>query len=224
MWNERQRLLIGDKLDLLADKMVLVVGIGGVGGYAVEALVRAGVGNIIVVDKDIVDITNLNRQVIALRSNIGQNKIDVIETRIKDINPKCNVIKINDFIIKNNIDLLFRQNIDFIIDACDTLETKKEIIRECIKRDINFISSMGTGNKLDPTRLKIIDVRQTNYDPIARKIRKMIVDEKIQSKVTVVCSDELPIKNGSTKIASISFLPSVAGLYCASHVINEIIK
>ena len=169
-----EKIIGKDNLDKLKDKSVLVLGCGGVGGYVVEALVRSGIGTLVLVDYDKVDITNINRQIIALDSTIGEYKVDVLEKRIKDINNKCNVIKINKFIETTNLEELFKYNIDFFVDACDTVSVKKGIIRECIKRKIKFISSMGTGNKLDPSKLEITDIRKTVNDPLARILRKFI--------------------------------------------------
>lgn len=220
---DREYLLIGDKLNLIQSKCVAIVGLGGVGGYAAETLVRAGISKIIIIDNDKIDITNINRQIISLHSNIGGYKVDEFYKRLKDINPKVNIVKLNLFLDENNIEELFKGNPDYVIDACDTINTKKLIIRECIKRKIKFISSMGTGKKLDPTKLKIVDVRKTSYDPLAKIIRKMVKDEKIKEKVMVVCSDELPVKINSKNIPSISFVPSVAGILCTSYVINDIL-
>ena len=221
----RLKLITGDdKFNLINNTTVLVLGVGGVGSYAVESLVRSGVGKIIIVDNDKVDITNLNRQLMTLHSNIGKYKVNVLESRIKDINPNCEVVKINSFITNENINNLFDYNIDYVIDACDTVDTKKSLIRECIIRKIKFISCMGTGNKLDPSKLEIIDIRKTSYDPLARIIRKMIKDEKIKDKVMVVASTEQPLKNDTKVIGSNSYVPATAGLLCASYVINDIIK
>ncbi len=221
----RLKLIAGDgKFNLIKQTTVLVLGVGGVGSYTVESLVRSGIGRIIIVDNDKVDITNLNRQLMTLHSNIGKYKVDVLESRIKDINPNCEVIKINDFITSENINDLFNYNIDYVIDACDTVDTKKSLIRECIKRKIKFISCMGTGNKLEPSKLEIIDIRKTSYDPLARIIRKMIKDEKIKDKVMVVASTEQSIKRDTNIIGSNSYVPASAGLLCASYVINDIIK
>lgn len=220
----RLKLLVGEKkFKKINESSVLVLGLGGVGSYAVEALVRSGIGKIILVDKDIIDVTNLNRQLMSLVSNIGQNKTDVFEKRIKDINPDCQIIKITDKITNDNINLLFENNPTYIIDACDTIETKKALIRECLNRNIKFISSMGTGNKINPSLLKIVDIRKTNYDPIARIIRKMVKDENLKGKITVICSSEKPVKREGKTIASNAFVPSTAGLLCTSYVINDIV-
>lgn len=224
MWLDRLNLLIGDKINNLKNTTVLIIGIGGVGGYALEAITRAGIENIIIVDSDIVDITNLNRQVISLNSNIGEPKVNVAYKRIKDINPKCNVKIIKEFLNKESTISIFDNNkIDYIIDACDTLEVKKELIRISISKNVKLISSMGTGNKMDPSKLEIIDLRKTSYDPIAKILRKMLKEEKINRKIMVVCSTEIPKKNDNKVIGSNSFVPATAGLLCASYVINDIV-
>jgi len=221
---EREIKLIGiDNYNKIKAKTVAVIGVGGVGGYAVEALVRAGIENLIIVDYDIVDITNLNRQIIALQENIGIPKTYVIKDRIKSINPNCNITIINKELDENNVVELFNYKIDYLIDACDTVKVKEQLILECIKRNIKQISSMGTGNKLNPELLKITDIRKTSYDPLAKRLRKFVNDNKIKEKVMVVSSIEPPKKIESA-IASISYVPSVAGLLCASFVINDIIK
>lgn len=211
-------------IEKLNKACVMIIGLGGVGGHALESIVRSGIGNIIIIDKDVIDVTNINRQLLALTTNIGKNKVDVAEQRILDINPECNVVKINEFITKDNMDLIFNNKIDFIIDCCDTVETKKQLIRESIIRNIKIISCMGTANKLDPSKLEIVDIRKTSADPLARFIRKMIKDEMIKNKIMVVCSSELPIKNNLGVLSSNSFVPSSAGILCASYVIKSIIS
>lgn len=219
---ERLKLQVKDSnLNTIKSTSVIIIGLGGVGSYALETLVRSGIENITIIDNDKVDITNLNRQLMTLHSNIGEYKVDVWENRIKDINPNCNVKKINEFITKDNINLIGRAN--YLVDACDTIETKKELIRYSIKNNIKIISSMGTGNKLDPKKLEIIDIRKTSYDPIAKILRKMVKDERIKEKIPVVCSKEIPIKINSNIISSNSFVPSTAGILCTSYIINDII-
>jgi len=217
---DRLEILIGNNIQKLKKTTILIVGIGGVGGYALESIARSGIGKIIIVDNDIVDIKNLNRKIISNKNNIGLNKVDVAYDRIKKISDS-EVIKIKEFIKKDNIDILFTEKIDYIIDACDTLETKKELIRQSIKRNIKLISCMGTANKMDPSRLKIMDIRKTNYDPIAKIIRKMVKEERINKKIMVVCSDEKPLNRKT--LGSNCLVPSVAGILCASYVINDIV-
>lgn len=216
--------LIGfDSLEKIKQKRVLILGVGGVGGYVAEALVRSGISKIVIVDYDIVDITNINRQIIALNSTLGKKKVDVLEQRLKDINPELEIKTFDLFFDSKTKDKILDNNFDFIIDCCDSLESKKLIIKEALIRKIDIISSMGTANKLDPSLLEIVDIRKTYNDPLARKIRKFIKDEKINQKIMVLSSKEVPIKNGKI-LGSNSFVPSSAGLLIASYVIRKIIK
>lgn len=212
-----------DNVSLIGEKSVLILGVGGVGGYVAEALARSGIGKLILVDFDVVDETNINRQIIALESTIGMKKVDVLESRIKEINSGCEVVKIDKFIDMENYLELFLEKVDYFIDACDTMTVKKMVIKECIKRKIPFISSMGTGNKLDPSKLEIIDIRKTVNDPLAKVIRKFVKDEKINSKVMVLSSTELPVKTGERTPGSTAFVPASAGLLIASYVVRQFI-
>lgn len=224
--NQFQRLiaLIGEeKFKLLSNKKILVVGVGGVGGYVVESLSRSGIKNITIVDFDSVDITNLNRQIIALHSTIGKKKVDILEERIKDINPFCDVKKYDLFLDEKNKDTILSNDFDFIIDCCDSVKTKELLIDYVANYDINFISSMGTANKMDPTKLEIVDIKKTYNDPLARIIRKYVKDKKIPKKIMVLSSTEVPQKNGSI-LASNSFVPPSAGLLISSHVIKMLLK
>ena len=222
---DRLELLIGkDNLNIIHSTKVLIVGIGGVGGECALSLIRSGIKDIIIIDFDKVDISNLNRQVVAYHSTIGKKKVDVLENIIKDINPECNIVKYDVFLDKDNIkEILDKEAPDYIIDCCDSKNTKKEIIKEALNRNIKFISSMGTGCKMDPSKLEITDIRKTNNDPLARIFRKWVKDEKINKKIPVLCSKEVPIKSGKV-VASNSFVPNSAGLLIASYVINCIIN
>lgn len=222
---DRLEKIIGEEqLNDLSKKTVLVLGCGGVGGYSIEALSRSNIGTLILVDFDKIEESNINRQIIALDSTIGLLKTDAFEARIKDINKEIRVIKISEFIDDKNIDLLFQKPIDYLIDACDTMLTKKLIIKECIKRNIPFISSMGTGNKFDPSKLEIIDIKKTINDPLARMIRKFMKDEKINKRVMVLSSTELPVKTHDRTPGSTAFVPSSAGLLIASYVVRELLE
>lgn len=218
-----EKVIGSDNLNNLNNKTVLVLGVGGVGGYVVESLARSSIGTLIIVDYDKVEESNINRQIIALNSTIGRSKVDVLEERIKDINSGCKVIKIDKFIDNNNFNELFDNHIDYFVDACDTVLVKKLVIKECLKRNIPFISSMGTGNKLDPSKLEIIDIRKTVNDPLARLLRKFVKDEKINKKVMVLSSKELPIKTGERTPGSTAFVPSSAGLLIASYIVRSFI-
>ena len=224
MFDRLERLIGKTNVELLHNKRILVIGIGGVGGMAVETLIRNGIENIIIVDKDIIDVTNKNRQVIALDSNIGEYKVDSFEKRILDINKNVKVTKIADFIDKNNIDKLFSYKIDYIIDACDTITTKILIIEKCLKRNIKFISSMGMGKKMDISKLEITEINKTSYDKIAKVIRKKLRDDKVIGKVMVLSSKEEPIKTHMRTPSSYSVIPNIAGILIADYIIKNIIK
>ncbi len=222
---DRFEKLIGfSNLEELSEKSVLVLGCGGVGGYVCEALARSNIGTLILVDYDVVDVTNINRQIVALESTVGKKKVEVLEKRIKDINCDCKVIKIDEFIDRNNLNELFKYKVDFFVDACDTVSTKKEVIKRCLASKIDFISSMGTGNKLDPSSLEITEIRKTINDPLARILRKFVKDEKIKQKVMVLSSKELPIKTGDRTPGSTAFVPSCAGLLIASYIVRKFIN
>lgn len=223
MWLSRLNKIIGDEnINKIKNKTVLIIGLGGVGGHALESITRIGINNIIIVDNDIVDITNLNRQLISLNSNIGEKKVNVAKKRILDINPNCNVICIDKFIDKNNIEELFNYKIDYVIDACDTVSTKILLIKECLDRNIKIISCMGTGNKFHPELLEIIELKKTSYDPLARVLRNKFKNEK--RKIMVVCSKEKGIKINDRTPGSTSLVPSSAGVLCASFVVNDILE
>ncbi len=217
---ERVELLIGDKINILKNKTILVLGLGGVGGYVTESLARCGIGNLILVDYDKVDITNINRQIIATHSNIGKLKTECFKERIADINKECNVTILNMFYGEENRDSLFNQKIDYVIDCCDSLNSKVILIEECFKRNIPVISCMGTGNKLHPQKFLITKLKKTEYDPLAKKLRYLLKDNKEALEIPVLYSTELPVK-GLNKIGSISYVPSAACLLITSYVINS---
>ena len=215
--------LIGeDNLKKINNTTVLLVGLGGVGGYALESLARSGIGNFILIDYDKIDISNLNRQIITNNDNIGMGKAMVAKERILSINPSCNVITYDVFLNDENINILDNHNIGYIVDACDSVNTKKLLIDYAINKDINIISSMGTANKLDPSKLAILDIRKTSYDPLAKILRKYVLDKKINKKIMVVSSTEEPIRKDI--LASMVFVPATAGIYLANYVIKDIIK
>ena len=223
---ERFDLLIGkEKRINLSTKTIVIVGIGGVGGYVVESLARCGIGHLVLIDFDVVDITNKNRQLVALDSTIGMKKVDVLKKRILDINSNCQVDTLDIYLNKDNIeDILNKYDIDYLVDACDAIKTKQAIIDKCLKDNIPFVCSLGTGKRLDPSMLEITDLRKTEYDPLARLLRKYVKDNNIKAKITVLYSREHPLKIQSNKVASCSFVPSSAGLLITSYVIKDIIK
>lgn len=219
---ERLITLIGeDNVNKLKKANVLIVGLGGVGGYALETLVRSGIYNLTIVDGDIVELSNLNRQIISKRDVIGRPKALVAQARTLEINPDVNLKVINQFISEDNFSLLNIDSFDYVIDACDDLNLKILLIKNADK--YKLISSMGTANKMDMTRFKITTIDKTSYDPLAKIIRKKIKEEKIRTKFKVVSSDEKVMKNGA-KLGTIAYMPAVSGLLCASYVINDIIN
>jgi tRNA A37 threonylcarbamoyladenosine dehydratase len=211
-------------LSKLKDSSVLVLGLGGVGGHCCEALARSGVGTLIIVDRDIVDVTNINRQIVALHSTIGKVKTDIMKERILDINPDCRVIAYHTFYNHDTKEEILSNKIDFICDCIDTITFKIDIIKQAITRNIPIISSMGAGNKVHPELLEIEYLHKTSYDPIAKVIRTKLRKEQIDAKIPVVYSKEEPIETNTTVIGSTSFTPSVAGLLMAGYVVRKIIE
>ena len=221
---ERVELLLEEKINKLKDKTILVLGIGGVGSYTVETLIRNPIKKIIIIDADVVDITNLNRQLFTNQNNIGLKKVNELEKRIKSINPYIEIKKIDKFIDENNIQLLFEEKVDYIVDACDSIKTKEILIKECLKRKIKFISCMGTAKKLDPTKLEITDIRKTSYDPLAKRIRHKLKELNINKKVVVLSSVESPIKTKTRTPGSYSVVPNTAGILISDYIIKDILK
>ena len=219
----RLELLVGEKISKIKNLKVLIIGVGGVGGYAAESLARCGVSSITIVDYDRIDITNINRQIIALHSTIGKKKVDVLSTRIKDINPNCQVKTYDLFLDSSNIQLIFDADYDYILDCCDTIKSKELIIREGVKRKIKIISSMGAGFKLDPSKISIAKLKNTSYDKIASILRKNLKDQKECLEIPVVYSTESVFKHEKI-IGSNSFIPSMFGLFMTSYIINDIVK
>lgn len=220
---ERLEWIIGnDNIVKIKKTKVLIVGLGGVGGYVACALARSGIMDFVIIDNDTVDVSNLNRQIVATLSTIGKKKVDVLEEILHDINKDIKVTKYDLFLTSENISDVITSEIDFVIDACDTVKTKEAIILECLNKNISFISAMGTGNRMDPTLIRIMDIKKTANDPLAKIIRKWVKDNKINKKIPVACSIEVPIKIGN-KVGSNSFVPASCGLAIASYVIRKII-
>ena len=227
----RTAALIGEEnLNKLNNSTVAVVGLGGVGSYAAEALVRSGIGTVYIYDSDKVAKSNINRQLIAISSTVGMYKTEAEALRLKDINPHCNIIEKTEFVTpESNIPF---ENFDFIIDAVDNVTAKLFLAAEAEKRGVPIISVMGTGNKLDPAKLKITDIYKTSVCPLARVMRYELKKRGVKN-LTVVWSDETPIKpadcgeyrdTGRIPPASMSMVPGSAGLYASSYVIRKIIE
>ena len=220
---ERMELLINeDVINKLKNIKVLIVGIGGVGGACFEALVRLGVANITVVDNDSFSLSNINRQLLSNINNIGELKVNEAVLRAKSINPDILVEPRNMFVNEANINELNIRQYDYVFDCCDTVTTKYLLIKKCVDNDVKIISSMGTGNRLDPTKIVIKDIWKTENDPLAKAMRKILRDNDMKCKVPVVTSLELPIKTGSNVVGSVSLVPNVAGFYMASWLFSDI--
>ncbi|SDP52877.1 tRNA threonylcarbamoyladenosine dehydratase [Selenomonas ruminantium] len=232
----RTELLLGKPgLSRLAAATVAVFGVGGVGSFTVEALARAGVGHLVLVDNDEVSLTNINRQLHSLSSTVGRMKTEIMRERILDINPAAQVTVINDFYLPDHADRFFIGRYDYVVDAIDTVAGKVSLAVECQKRQIPIMSSMGAGNKLDPTRFAIADIYKTSVDPLARVMRRKLKEQGVKRLKVVYSTEEprqviLPAdgeaeKKGSagrTAPGSISFTPSVAGLIIASEVVKDL--
>lgn len=228
----RTEALVGKKaMEKLAGSKVCIFGVGGVGSYALEAIVRAGIGSICIVDNAEVDETNINRQLIAMDSTVGIMKTQAALTRMKDINPDIHITGFNEFADDTNISGIIPHDTDYIIDAIDSVQSKLNLIEYADKKRIPIISCMGTGNKLHPEKLTISDISKTSVDPLARIIRQELKKRGIK-KLLVVWSDEIPVlsgdslpvnKDGRKVPASISYVPSAAGLLMASVVVNDLV-
>ncbi len=228
----RFELLIGEeKLQQLHKSHVLVFGVGGVGGYVVEALVRSGIGHITIVDNDCVSLTNLNRQIIATRETIGKKKVEVMKERILSIYPDCDVTTYEMFYLPENADTINLTQYDYVVDAIDTITSKIELAVRCERLGVPLISSMGTGNKMNPAMLEVSDIYKTSVCPLAKVMRKELKARRVKH-LKVVYSKELPIKprasheqtNKRVVPGSSAFVPSSAGLLIASEVIKDLLK
>lgn len=220
MFDRLERLIGTDSLNKLHNTHILLVGLGGVGGISLEALIRSGVGNIHVIDKDIFELSNLNRQILSDINNIYDNKVDVAIKRGKSINKDINITGEAKCLTVDDIDKL--GSYDFIIDACDDVKIKIGLIKYARKNNIPIICAMGTGKRLDPTMVKISTLDKTYNDPLAKKMRQELKKEHLNLNVPIVYSPELPLNHDSI-IASSIFVPSTAGLYLAYYVIDKII-
>lgn len=232
-WQERTRLLLGEeKLRALSSSRVAVIGVGGVGAYAAEMLARAGIGHLILVDSDSVGKSNINRQLLALHSTVGLPKVDVLKDRLTDINPSIEVLCVNDYLNEENVaSLLGPAAPDYVVDAIDTLSPKIALVQYCLKSGIPLVSSMGSGAKLDVTKVRIADISNTRMCPLAHMLRKRLHKLGINSGFKAVYSEEAPIRestvleesrNKKSQVGSISYLPAVFGCACAQTVICSV--
>lgn len=227
----RTELLIGeDGIEKLHNSKVIVFGIGGVGSFVVEALTRAGVGNLILVDNDTVCISNLNRQIHATQATVGNVKVEAMKARVLSINPNCNVEAKQEFITADNIQEIIPEDIDYVVDAIDTVTSKLALAEYCYKNDIKLIASMGTGNKIDPTQFRVTDVFKTKVCPLAKVMRAELRKRGVK-KLKVVYSEEIPMVPNKGRAVpsqkrqtpgSISFVPPVAGMIIGGEVIKDL--
>lgn len=229
-------------IEALRQSTVAVLGIGGVGSIAAEALARTGVGRLILIDKDVVDITNINRQIHALTTTVGQPKVELMRERIHLINPDCEVVAMRMFYTEETYEQLFAYPLDYVLDASDTISYKIHLIKQCLERKIPIISSMGAANKMDPTKFQVADISKTSYDPIARVVRTKLRKDGIKKGVKVVFSTEIPkkprvdvtqkivpdnapeIRKAKQPPASNAFVPPVAGLIMVSVAVDDLLK
>lgn len=234
-WTQRTELLVGKTgLEKLQRSSVLVVGLGGVGGMAAEMICRAGVGRMTIIDRDTVSVTNINRQIVALHSTVNQSKAEVLAARLKDIQPELRLTVINDWLDENNtLDILEKGNFDYVVDAIDTLSPKVFLLKSCVEKGIKVVSSMGSGAKMDVSKVKAADISKTNYCPLAKAVRQRLGKLGIKKGVTVVYSDETARKESVIEIdekykksttGTISYMPALFGLLLASEVINGILN
>ncbi len=233
-WTLRTALLLGDdSVKTLSTKRVAIIGLGGVGAYAAEMVVRAGVGSVVILDSDVVNITNKNRQLLALDSTIGASKARLMEQRLTDINPSLEVVVIEEFLTEDNVDDLLGIEVDYIVDAIDTLSPKIALINFAVTKGIPIVSSMGAGAKLDATKVKLKDISKSFNCPLAYMIRKRLRKLGINKGFDVVFSEELPDteavvpvqeQNKKSMVGTISYLPAVFGCVAAQAVICGILK
>ena len=222
-WLQRTRALLGDdNIGKLSASKVCVFGVGGVGGYVCEALARSGVGELVIVDNDTVNITNINRQIIATNESVGRLKVDVMQGRLLSINPDIKITKYAHFYTPENADMVDIKSCSYIVDAVDHVPAKVEIALRAKSLGIPVISSMGAGNKIDPARFRVSDIYKTSVCPLAKTMRRKLRDAGIDH-LKVVFSDEVPytdVKDGI--IPSVAFVPSAAGLVIASEVVKDL--
>lgn len=222
---ERTNLLFEmNDLNRFINSNILIVGVGGVGGACLEALVRMGLKNVTVIDCDVFQESNLNRQLLCTKDNIGHSKVKEAVLRAKSINSDINIVDKEMFLNEANFNDININQFDYVIDCCDTVTTKYLLIKKCLDNNIKVISSMGTGNRVDPTKLEIMNIWKTNNDPLAKAMRKILKDKGINKRVNVLCSKELPIKIQSRTPGSTAFVPNAAGFCIASFVFNDIMN
>ena len=235
-WLQRTELLVKEEgIERLQSANILIVGLGGVGSFAAEFLVRSGIGNLTIVDGDTVDITNINRQLPALSSTIGKNKTDVVAERILDINPEINLKKINEFLEPERMEeILTQEKFDYVLDCIDSLSPKLALIITCKRKKIKLVSAMGAGGKTDPSKVMVRDISKTNNCFLAKQIRKKLKKEQIHKGFRCVFSTEIQDENSlkmtdgsnykKSFYGTLSYMPAIFGLYATAEVIRFLLK
>jgi len=232
---ERSLLVFGEEgVQKLIDSHVLVAGVGGVGGFVIEALARAGVGKITIVDHDVVSVSNINRQIIALHSTVGLYKVDVMKQRVADINPDCEIVSLNTFLKSADMEALFETKFDYVVDAIDSLNSKVSLVEIAYHNGLKVVSSMGAGRRIDPSKIEIVDVSKTHGCGLARQFRQRLRKRGISKGITTVFSTELPMPSGPVEEiegargrvvnGTASYMPGIFGLMLSGLVIKDLSK
>lgn len=224
MFDRTLKIIDEQLLENIKKQRILLVGVGGVGGFALESLVRLGFLNITLVDADAIEESNLNRQIISTQENLGKKKVEVAKERALSINPNANITTYNLFLQEENMDAIFQEKYDYIIDACDTITTKYLLIRKALETNTRIISCMGTGNRLDPSKVTITRLDKTNNDPLASAMRTILRKNNVSLKVPVVWSSEIPKKSKEKAVGSIVLVPAAAGLQLVYFILNDLIN
>ncbi|MBQ3214257.1 MAG: ThiF family adenylyltransferase [Clostridia bacterium] len=218
----RTQIVIGsENVEKLKNSNIAILGVGGVGGYVAEMIARLGVENITIVDFDKISVSNLNRQIIALNSTIGKYKVEVLKSRILDINPKCNVVEVNSKISSQNVDKILNNNFDYVVDCIDDIPAKIAVAKYCKENKLKIVSSMGTGNRYKMPQFEVSDISKTSYDKLAKKLRKLLKDEGITSLDVIYTKEEI---EKTEALGSVVYYPLMCAGTIVSFVVNKIIE
>ncbi len=224
MFERTLNIIENDLFKSIQKQNILLIGVGGVGGYALESLIRLGFQNITLVDSDKIEKTNINRQIISHTKNLGKLKVDEAKKRALLINPNAHIKVFSLFLTKENIDSIFDKHYDYIIDACDTITIKILLIKKAIENQSQIITCLGTGNRINPCEITITTLNKTYNDPIAKIMRNLLKKENLPLNLSVIWSKELPIKSKNREVGSIMLVPSIAGIYAAYFILENVKK
>lgn len=224
MFERTLKIIDKNTLEIIKEQKILLVGVGGVGGYAFESLIRLGFQNITIVDADRIEITNLNRQIISTTKNIGSLKVEEAKKRALLINPKARITTYNTFLLEENIDTIFNTHYDYIIDACDTITTKYLLIKKALEEKSKIITCLGTGNRLNPGEITITTLNKTYNDPLAKSLREILRKNNISLNTPVIWSKELPVKTKAREPGSVILVPASAGLQATYFILNDLLQ